>query len=56
MFNLENGTLNPEYSSDGAHLTTKAYNTQLDYYRSHVISNELIEARYMSRGIKIDLD
>ena len=56
MFSLENNTLNPEFSSDGAHLTRKAYNTQLDYYRSHVIPSDMIEARYLSRGIKINLD
>ena len=56
IFNLENGTLNPEFSSDGAHLTRSAYKTQLDYYCSHVIPSDMIEARYLSRGIKIDLD
>ena len=56
MFNLENHTLNPVFSSDGAHLTREAYKTQLDYYRSHVIPNDMIEARYLSRGIKINLD
>ncbi len=56
MFNLENNTLNPVFSSDGAHLTREAYKTQLDYYRSHVIPNDMIEARYLSRGIKINLD
>ncbi len=56
MFNLENHTLDPVFSSDGAHLTREAYNTQLDYYRSHVIPSDMIEARYLSRGIKVDLD
>ncbi len=56
MFSLENNTLDPEFSSDGAHLTREAYNTQLDYYRSHVIPSDMIAARYLSRGIKINLD
>ena len=56
MFNLENNTLDPKFSSDGAHLTREAYQTQLDYYRTHVIPNDMIEARYLSRGIKINLD
>ena len=36
MFVLENGTLDPEKSSDGAHLTMKAYEEQLGFYKTHV--------------------
>lgn len=35
-FVLEDGTLNPEKSSDGAHLTLEAYAEQLEYYKNHV--------------------
>ncbi len=56
LFNLENNTLNPEFSSDGAHLTRDAYKTQLNYYCSHVIPNDMIEARFLSRGIKVSRD
>lgn len=36
LFVLDDGTLNPEKSSDGAHLTLDAYAEQLEYYKTHV--------------------
>lgn len=36
LFVLEDGSLNPEKSFDGAHLTLDAYSEQLDYYKNHV--------------------
>lgn len=36
-FVLEDGTLDPEKSSDGAHLTLEAYAEQLEYYKNHVV-------------------
>ncbi|MCI8388732.1 MAG: hypothetical protein HFE63_09730 [Clostridiales bacterium] len=37
LFMLEDGTLDPEDTLDGAHLTTAAYNELLDYYRTHIV-------------------
>lgn len=37
LFTLEDGSLDPNKSSDGAHLTLSAYSDQLDYYKTHVV-------------------
>lgn len=36
-FTLADGSLDPEVSSDGAHLTLSAYAEQLEYYKTHVV-------------------
>lgn len=37
LFTLEDGSLDPNKSSDGAHLTLSAYGDQLEYYKTHVV-------------------
>jgi lysophospholipase L1-like esterase len=37
-FLLDDGTLDPYKSSDGAHLTLDAYAEQLEFYKSHVVN------------------
>ncbi len=37
MFALEDKTLDPAKSTDGAHLTRDAYKQQLDFYKTHVV-------------------
>lgn len=37
LFTLEDGSLDPNKSSDGAHLTLSAYSDQLEYYKTHVV-------------------
>ncbi|MBQ4136752.1 MAG: hypothetical protein IJD67_01460 [Clostridia bacterium] len=39
-FLLDDGTLDPNKSSDGAHLTLEAYAEQLDIYKSHVVNRK----------------
>lgn len=36
MFTLDDGSLDPSKSTDGAHLTVDAYSEQLEYYKTHV--------------------
>lgn len=36
MFTLDDGSLDPSKSTDGAHLTVDAYIEQLEYYKTHV--------------------
>lgn len=37
MFALDDKTLDPAKSTDGAHLTKEAYKQQLDFYKTHVV-------------------
>lgn len=37
-FTLDDGSLDPTCSSDGAHLTLDAYGKQLEYYKTHVVN------------------
>ncbi len=41
IFVLDNGSLDPKKSSDGAHLTLDAYKEQLEYYKTHVVRREM---------------
>lgn len=41
MFSLDNGTLDPKKSSDGAHLTTSAYDELLEYYKTHIVKSKV---------------
>ena len=41
MFCLDNGTLDPKKSSDGAHLTYEAYDELLEYYKTHVVKSKV---------------
>ncbi len=40
LFVLEDGTLDPGKSTDGAHLTREAYAKQLDFYKTHVVQTK----------------
>ncbi|MBQ7822178.1 MAG: hypothetical protein IJ391_07850 [Clostridia bacterium] len=40
LFVLDDGSLDPKVSSDGAHLTLKAYGDQLEFYKTHVVNEE----------------
>lgn len=38
LFTLEDGTLNPEYSFDGIHLSVRSCATLAEYYRTHTVN------------------
>ncbi|MBQ8510401.1 MAG: hypothetical protein IJ493_10900 [Clostridia bacterium] len=43
LFTLEDGSLDPEFASDGVHLSISAYKTLLEYYQTHVVDPEAWE-------------
>lgn len=59
LFTLEDGTLDPEYASDGIHLTRSANKAMVDFYLTHVVNEsdyENLASKYSLPAIENDAD
>ena len=50
LFALEDGSLDPQYASDGVHLTVNAYRELLAYYQCHVVEPDDYDEYFENSG------